>query len=96
MAQYFLETAEEGEGLKNCEDAKIDAALQDPNRINYLSSAVELITESTAAIDVILNAIFRYDQLELAPEIDPTKGIIFGIQKRKIPMPKVIFVLVFI
>lgn len=92
MVQKYLELAEEGEGLRGTalNEEQLEAALNDPNRLRFISTEVELLSENNKAIDALLSAVISYDHLELAPEIDPIVRRRFGLIKKKPkPMPVV-------
>jgi hypothetical protein len=76
VVQFFLNIAEEGEGLSR--EKRIDEVNPiDPNGNHRLfeeaSTEVELLVENPLVLDVILYALNHYTTLELSPEVDPNR-----------------------
>lgn len=71
--QFFLEIAEQGEGIKKDdeEDEQNEKEYRNKIDLSFISTEVELLAEDKKVIDILLYAIASYRSLILAPKVDP-------------------------
>lgn len=88
--QYFLRTAESGEGAdhdRTLEDIPVDIAITDKRVFAEASTEVELLVENVGVTKALLHAIATYNQMELAPELDPIRRWYDPPWRKNKPMP---------
>ncbi|RLN89060.1 hypothetical protein BBJ28_00019332 [Nothophytophthora sp. Chile5] len=93
--QYFLHTAELGEGTNRAnplEDVPMDVVITDKRVVEEASTEVELLAENLAVTKALLHAVRCYRQLELSPDIDTFKRWYDPPWQKTKPMPTFVVV----
>lgn len=94
--QFFLGVAETGEGINRDDEEDEDGDKDIMEKTGYkfettfISTEVELLAENNGVIDILIHAMKSYNELILAPEIDPIVHRYCGLcQKKPQEMPVV-------
>lgn len=91
MVQYFLRTAETGEGAdpdRPVDEIPMDVAITNKRIFEEASTEIELLVENPHVMRTLLQGIQTYRHLELAPDLDPLKRWYDPPWRKDKPMPK--------